>query len=664
MSVGCPVVHPAAWDGDCRHNRNQAGVPPVAFRQRDRISGASGAGRARFEPRDLPRPYRCADNVTNELSVSPTSPCRDATAPWWHRAVFVLAVLLTGLAAIKSNVADPDLWGHVEFGREVLRTAELPKNTTWSFTSRGRWVNHENLAEVALAWTFDHAGLPGLIALKLALTLTILGLMVWRGCRAGAGWLTMGAVLLLVGRTMQFHWHFRPHVFGFAFFAILVALLDWAFENWSGVWRTWAKIRSGEPVPRPDAATARLRWLWFGPGILMLWTNTHGGYAAGTAIWCTYLGLRIVEAWCWWGRAASGLIRRLALMIAAGLAAICLNPYGPQLHLWLAEDVWLPRPEISDWHPLWSLGAEAWPFLLLLATSVAALAATRLRRDAVQLVILSLVLWQSLAHVRHVLFFALLCGFWIPQHLASALERLRGVLASRECLPPQAAGAPGMALAVALAWSGFVLTQFVPMVRTLPVETSRYPVAAMQFLRDHRLYGKTVVDFNWSQYAIACFASDPAARESARVAIDGRLRTCYSQPIIDIYLDFFLGAAPETGRYRSPQSGLCDPAKALSYLSPELLLLNRRNPSCREVMQGAGSEWRLLYEDDVAQVWGHRALLTRVDWPVDRAPATVSLPGPLPRQVDWPALPKTSPRSQVAEETSRRPSESGPGDRS
>lgn len=589
--------------------------------------------------------------MTHESPATPSFNRPSAAGPRWREAVLAVAVLLTALAAIMNNVADADLWGHVEFGREVLRTGELPRNTTWSFTSHGRWVNPENLAEIALAWTFDHAGLPGLIALKLLLTLTILGLMVWRGRRAGAGWLTMGAVLLLVGRTMQFHWHFRPHVFGFAFFAILVAILDWVFENWSGTWRSWNDVRRGTPSPRPDAAVARLRWLWLGPPVLMLWTNTHGGYAAGTAIWCAYLGLRIAEAWCWWGRDASGLIRRLALMIVAGLVAICLNPYGPQFHLWLAEDVWLPRPEIADWHPLWSLGAEAWPFLVLLAASVAGLAGTRLRRDTVQLVILAIVLWQSAADVRHVLFFALLCGFWIPKHIASALVRFREGLASGDEAPREPAGSSVFAVAGAVAWSGFVLTQLVPVIRGLPVKTSRYPVSAMQFLHDHKLYGKAVVDFNWSQYAIACFAADPAAQSTARIAVDGRLRTCYPQPVIDIYLDFFLGAAPATGRYRSPQSGPCDPARALSHLSPELLVLNRRNRSCREVMIAKGQDWRLVYEDDTAQVWGHRAFLNRLDWPEGRAPMTVSAGAPAPREVNWPALPKTSPRSQIASGT-------------
>ena len=562
------------------------------------------------------------------------SPSSLSQASVWTRLALGAAVLLTALTAIKSNVADPDLWGHVEFGREVLRTGSLPQRTTWSFTSHGRWVNHENLAEVSLAWTYDHAGIRGLLALKLALTVLIFGLMIWRARRHGVPWILLGFVLLLVGRTMQFHWHFRPHVFGFAFFALLVALLDWAFENWTGAWRPWNTALRGVPAPRPDEAVARLRWLWLGPPILMLWTNTHGGYAAGTAIWCTYLAFRIGEAWAWWGTTALPLIRRLAMMIAAALLAVCFNPYGPQLHLWLAEDVWLPRPEIADWHPLWTLGSEAWPFLLLLGTAVAAFLGTERRRDLTQLVILALVLWQSVSHVRHVLFFAILCGFWVPAHLASAWDRFRRAIASDEPTEPLPSSGSWLAPAAALAWSAFVLVQLVPTLSRIPVDTARYPVAAMQFLRDHKLYGRTVVAFNWSQYAIACFAADPDAHDSARVAVDGRLRTCYPQETIDLYLDLFLGATPADGRYRSPKSGPCEPNRALTHKDPDLLLLETHNRICQDAIERAGPGWKLLYQDGLAQIWAREEFLDRT-----APPPSTHAASPLAREVDWPALP-------------------------
>ena len=63
-----------------------------------------------------------------------------------------------GVAAffmIATTHADPDLWGHVRFGLNILEHGRLHTADPYSFTSGRSWVNHEWLSEVAfaLAWT-------------------------------------------------------------------------------------------------------------------------------------------------------------------------------------------------------------------------------------------------------------------------------------------------------------------------------------------------------------------------------------------------------------------------------------------------------------------------------------------------------------------------------
>ena len=71
----------------------------------------------------------------------------------------------------------------------------------------------------------------------------------------------------------------------------------------------------------------------------------------------------------------------------------------------------------------------------------------------------------------------------------------------------------------------------------LYVDRGFYPVSAMQYMADHKLSGRVLVTFNWAQYALASFAhTDP----ESRIAIDGRFRTCYPQPGIDMYFDIIL----------------------------------------------------------------------------------------------------------------------------
>lgn len=580
------------------------------------------------------------------------------------RTVAIATILVTALAAIRNNVADPDLWGHIQYGREVLETGTLPRESTWTFSSKAPWVNHENIAELALAWTSDHFGAAGLGLLKLSLTVCVLMAMIGAAQRRGAGLPAIAVVVVLAAETMQFHWHFRPHLFGFACFAALIALMDWCFAGWTPDWQAfhaWRTRRAdaGSATPLtppptrqhtpPGQAVARLRWLWLGPVILCLWTNSHGGFAAGIAIWCTCLTLRIVEAWASWGRTMIPVTQRLAILIAAGVLATLVNPYGPQLHLWLARDVWLPRPEITDWQPLVAFGAEMWPFWILLAIAITSLWRTRNQFRLTETIVLLLVTWQALAHVRHALFFAILCGFWIPDRFTTVLGQLQMRLLPSFAGLAQSTFARRLILSAAMLWTLALSAPVVTAWTTVRVERSRFPVDAMRFLHEHRLFGRTVISFNWAQYAIGCFGSDPAARARASVAIDGRLRTCYPQEVIDLYLDLFLGSQPPEQRYRSPHSPECRPARALDWQSPDLLLLERHNPHCRAALSEQAQSWVLLYQDQLAQIWGRREKYDNV-WSAEFVPLARRRIGDAEQQglVAWPAIPDQTAESQPA----------------
>jgi len=84
----------------------------------------------------------------------------------WFDVAILSATLLTCAVALSPSIADPELWGHVQYGRDVLRDG-LPAETTYSFTAEGyRWINHENLAELVLALGMDgcdrhNARVPG-----------------------------------------------------------------------------------------------------------------------------------------------------------------------------------------------------------------------------------------------------------------------------------------------------------------------------------------------------------------------------------------------------------------------------------------------------------------------------------------------------------------------
>ena len=78
-----------------------------------------------------------------------------------------VAVWCAFLVVISFTTADPDLWGHVRFGLDILRDANIHQVDAYSFASDRAWVNHEWGAEVISGSAFAIGGSAGLVALKM-----------------------------------------------------------------------------------------------------------------------------------------------------------------------------------------------------------------------------------------------------------------------------------------------------------------------------------------------------------------------------------------------------------------------------------------------------------------------------------------------------------------
>src|ERR687896_184821 len=89
-------------------------------------------------------------------------------------AALRLSLWLLLLATIATTKADPDLWGHVRFGIDIIREGAIRHTDPYSFTSDRTWVNHEWAAEVITAAAHLIGGNAGLIILKLTVVLSVL----------------------------------------------------------------------------------------------------------------------------------------------------------------------------------------------------------------------------------------------------------------------------------------------------------------------------------------------------------------------------------------------------------------------------------------------------------------------------------------------------------
>ncbi len=524
---------------------------------------------------------------------------------WLERGLLV-AIVLGCAAAMSPSQADPDLWGHVLYGRDAL-AGGIPATTTYSFTAEGYpWINHENLSEVILALTANLAGGPGLLVLKTLVGMVMIGLMLCAAAKRGVPIVPACIVVLLVAINLAYRWAVRPQIFTCLLFTLTIVLLGWCFHGWQDRWhlpwlRKLARARDDQTI---DYSSRRMRWLWLGPVIFAVWANTHGGFVAGYCIFAAILGLRAVEILAVRGRAGWGIVRRLTMMIVASGLATFLNPYGPNLHRWLLGSLGGVRPEITEWSSLSVTSYPFYPFLLVGVVTVVSLAASRRSLDFTHVVVLALTAWQSVAHERHIAFFAILFGFWMAQHVASALVRLR-VSSDEGDLDVEHSPTMRWVFAGGLCLVFVVLgARLYQRLHDLPVKKDRFPIAACEYVAEQNLTGRLVVTYNWAQYAIAALGPRTAGGDGLLVAFDGRFRTCYPQEIVDMHFDFILGSGPNVARKRSPNSPPPQPGRVLEFGRPDLVLLSRRQPHSVSVMRRHRDKWVLLYQDGLAQLWG------------------------------------------------------------
>lgn len=597
----------------------------------------------------------------------PRATKRPAAERGWLHTLLLVAAAIACASPLSGNRADADLWGHIQFGRDVLRYG-LPHATTYSYTAENyTWINHENLAEISYAVINDSFGGAGLLIFKCGVGLGAIGLIGWSLRRQRVHFMVLCGVLLLVALNLNAFWQVRPQLFSYGLFALLLFLLGHCFTGWDFRWRLPLLPTTGEPAPCPPKYnSARMRRLWLAPLLFLVWANAHGGFAAGLAVLLVYLGLRGVEAWLAWRERSWGILRRLTMMGVASVLATFVNPYGPNLHLWMARSLGAARPEITEWHPPLLLQPIWWPLLGLLLLFFAALLLTRRSRDFTQLAILAALLWQTLTHQRHAPFLAIAFGFWMTPHVESLVVRIAGRRSPTEEPEPQRPGWLLAALSIGCLLMGGVV---VNRLRVMQVDRGEYPVAAMQFIARHRLQGNMVATYNWAQYVIGCFGKRSSEggsserRDSAggnsdgpgiRLAFDGRFRTCYPQELVDMHFDLILGDIPHLRNRasREPVQG----NRILEVRGTELVLGSRLQPHTERVLRQQRDRWTLLYQDGLAQLWGRRDIFDDPASPRYLPPAARSISDQPQRGfAAWPATPAAAeplvPANQLANRT-------------
>ena len=430
----------------------------------------------------------------------------NATESTFPKALVYILLVLPWLAfwgAITQNVADPDLFGYLAFGRLFFESPEFPYEDVFSYYPvNSPWVYHEWLTGVAFYKMFRLAGPWTLQVLKYCLGLGCLG-FAWKTARLNKADNLAVAVCALMGTwVLAQGWSpVRAQAFTYFFFSMVLY------------------------VTERDRRKSNPGIVWALPPLFWVWSNLHGGFVAGLGLFFVYF--------CWlWMEGRQGKAKAYGAVFCLSVLVTLANPYGLDYWAYLARSLFMPRPFIVEWWSLPKALAHGFylPATLLLLVMVlvsTALAAKMLAHRHPGILVLPVLVLMAFWHHRHGVFFALAFVAFAPGYIS-----IKKPMKCREWLT---AGLVVLCLAANLflagcqGWyflSGSPFQLKTPNLEQAPYNAPNYPSGALEYIRKTGLKGNVLADFHWGEYLIW------SLYPQCRIAVDGRYETVYPKGVV------------------------------------------------------------------------------------------------------------------------------------
>jgi len=473
---------------------------------------------------------------------------------WWEprRLVIPLAIAAIFVLAL-GPLIDPDLFWHLANGRLILETRSIPRADPFSFTMAGKeWVCHEWLTEVSMYALYQWLGPVALMIAGAAVIAASFGLVALRS--RSTPFLAAACVLLAMLASAPIL-GVRPQMLTL----LLASLMLYIVERGAPLWTL---------VP-----------------LSALWANLHGGFFIGTAIvGACWLGGAIDTLILRQGDRAAGLqrLKGLALVAAGTLLAPAVNPYGIKLLTYPLQTLasGAMREHITEWLSPDFHKLAFQPLALLFLALTATLALSRKRPSTTHLLLLLGTSYAALNSARHVPLFALVAAPVLCEQLVALQPARRARRAYPAAGQPEqwtAPRPPGITFAllvVACVVAGVVWRVQSVVAVNEAAQSARYPLPAMDALRQSGTAGNLFNAYDWGGYLIW---------QGEKVFIDGRA---------DVYGDEFFN------QYSRIYYGEALPAETLNQYRIGRVLIER--DSVLATLLSVDAAWKTAYRDDLA----------------------------------------------------------------
>jgi len=490
----------------------------------------------------------------------------------FRNMVIAVTFLLVFFAALQFSV-DSDTWWQLRSGEFIAEQRAIPTTDSFSYTRAGepwRYPSNAWLGELKLFLINHLFGLGGLnvwVAAMVTLAFSFIYL-------AMSGRLLLKSfVLVLAVLASGIYWAARPYMVSL----VLAAAFLWILEDFR-----WGS---------PEAGRRFRRLLWL-PALMMVWVNSHPGFAIGFLLLAVYLldeGVR----WAWaryrgnakTQKVAGDRLSSLALIALTVLVAACINPAGPAVLAYPFETLSIGAlgDSIQEWQSPDFHSLQAQPFAWLLLILMGVLGAAHRPLALSDFLLVAGFAFMGLLAVRNIPLFALAAPIVLTRHAEPWLQELGSIRKLKKAgrrqpagwLPLLNASIVGLLALGALARLAAVF----PGEANLQHLATKLPVGAVKYLQRERPPGALFNSYNWGGYLLWTLREYP-------VFVDGRT---------DLYADGLFDDWLSTVSAKPGWEATLDKWRV------RLVLVEPAWPLA-QVLATAG--WQLLYEDELSVLYG------------------------------------------------------------
>ena len=467
----------------------------------------------------------------------------------------ILGGLLAGMvfAMERAFKVDPDAWWHIKTGELILSTHRWATTDPYSYTAAGApWMSCEWLGDVFFAAVYRLGGLQGLEALLVvsagAAILALYGFATLRSGNCKAAFLTSAVLLPLAGASFSL----RPQMLGYLFLILTLIALE--------------RFRQGKQ-----------RAVWMLPPLFLIWVNTHGSWIIGLGTVGLYIasglvsfqiGSLVAQRWTQSERL------RLETVFMLSLAALPITPYGVGLAAYpftVASSLPISVANVLEWQvmPFDVFGGKI--FLALLLGFVLVQVVFRFSWRLEELL---LFLFGTAMACLHVRFLALFVPFFAPLAAVILARWASAYIKAKDQYLLNFALMVGIAIAI---------VHYFPSESQMEEKVAdRYPVHALEYMREHSVPGPLFNSYGFGGYMI---------ESGVKTFVDGRSELFEQTGVLADYVHVTLlqpGALQVLSRY-----GI------------RSVLMSRGEPLLTLLASLPG--WQNVYSDNVSELYVKQA---------------------------------------------------------